>query len=122
MPSQTILIVEDNAGFAETLAEVLSSRGFETHWVTTPESARSIAEQRRFDLMIIDHGLDVHSGLDVAREFAAENLIDRVVFLTGRISMSERDIPENLSGRSALLHKPVEMDDLVRTIRSILPA
>lgn len=121
MPNQTVLIVEDHAGFAETLAEVLTSRGFSTHWVTTAEEARSSARGQQFDLMIIDHGLDLHSGLDVAKGLVDDNLIDRVVFLTGKISISEQDIPINLIGKARLLHKPVEMDELVRVINSLLP-
>ena len=119
---QTVLIVEDNEGFAETLSEVLKSRGFQTHWVATPEEAHAASQAQRYDLMIIDHGLEGQSGIDVAHKLAHQNLIDRVVFLTGRVSMSDSEIPSNLTGRAAVLHKPVEMDELVATIRRLTPA
>jgi len=121
MPIQTVLIVEDNEGFAETLAEVLKSRGFQTHWVATPEDAHVASRARLYDLMIIDHGLEGQSGIDVARALAQEKLIQRVVFLTGRVSMNESEIPANLKGRAAVLHKPVEMDDLISTIQQLTP-
>lgn len=121
MPIQTVLIVEDNEGFAETLAEVLKSRGFQPHWVATPEEAHASAATCRYDLMIIDHGLEGQSGVEVARKLANDNLIDRVVFLTGRVSMNESEIPVNLKGRAAVLHKPVEMDDLISTIQHLTP-
>lgn len=122
MPIQTVLIVEDNEGFAETLAEVLKSRGFQTHWVATPEEANAASEACRYDLMIIDHGLEGQSGIEVAHKLADNNLIDRVVFLTGRVSMNDNEIPTNLKGRAAVMHKPVEMDDLVATIRRLTTA
>jgi DNA-binding response OmpR family regulator len=122
MPMQRVLIVEDNEGFAETLAEVLKSRGFQTHWVATPEEAHAEAEARRYDLMIIDHGLEGQSGIELARRLANNNLVDRVVFLTGRVSMNDNEIPANLKDRAAVLHKPVEMDDLVATIRRLTAA
>lgn len=121
MPIQTVLIVEDNEGFAETLAEVLKSRGFQTRWVATPEEAHASAAMCRYDLMIIDHGLEGQSGIEVARKLANDDLIDRVVFLTGRVSMNDSEIPANLKGRAAVLHKPVEMDVLIATIQQLTP-
>src|SRR5262245_9549804 len=63
-----ILIIDDDARHGESLAELLSSRGYEAYFAPTPEEAEWLLELFRFDLSVIDFDMPAASGPEVARK------------------------------------------------------
>ena len=115
----SLLILDDNASFAESLADVLSQQGFHVRWAAQTAKAHALAKASPPDVLIVDINLVTASGMDVAEQFAREDLVGGVVFLTGSVDIDHRQIPEALRNRAVVLHKPVAKEMLLNAITSV---
>ena len=77
-----LLMVEDDANVASTLAERLRGSGFDVTHATTVAAARAAIERGAFALALLDVGLPDGSGLDVARILQQRSPGTAIVFLT----------------------------------------
>jgi two-component system, OmpR family, response regulator RstA len=116
-----LLILDDNASFAESLCDVLSQQGFDVRWAAQASDAHALATASGADVLLVDVNLGAASGIEVAQQFYRENLVRGVVFMTGSIDMNQNDIPELLKKRSVVLHKPVDKETLLNAIASLSP-
>jgi signal transduction histidine kinase len=80
-----VLVVDDNADLVEMLAAVISDLGHDVRKALDGRSALSAAMSYRPDVVLLDLGLPLMSGLDVARELRrhGETSDARLVALTG---------------------------------------
>lgn len=67
MPQQRALVVDDNAGLAETVAEILSDSGFEVEVVASGVDALAVWRRHPADLVVLDVDLPDIGGLRLAR-------------------------------------------------------
>jgi len=114
-----LLILDDNASFAESLADVLSQQGFEVQWSAQASKARVLARTFLPDVLIVDINLVTTSGIEVAQQFARERLANGFVFLTGSVDMDHRQIPAALKGIAVVRHKPVAKEDLLSAVEML---
>ena len=119
MIRKKLLIVVDNGSFAESLADVLSQQGFEVKWAAQAAKARTLAKDFLPDLLIVDVNLVTASGIEVAEQFAREELASGFVFLTGSVDMDQRQVPAALKSIAVVLHKPVAKEDLLNAIETL---
>lgn len=116
-----ILVVDDNEDGADTLAEVLNGRGYETRVAHDGPTALRIAEDFRPDIAFLDIGLPVMDGYELAgrlREIAALSGI-RLIALTGYGQESDRKKTQ-AAGFHHHLVKPVDLDALEAIVRAYL--
>lgn len=78
-----ILLVDDDAEFADTAVQWLIRRGHRALTSATGRQGIALAEEQRFDVAIVDLMLPDLSGLDVLRELKAAAEETEVVLLTG---------------------------------------
>ncbi|HTV22634.1 MAG TPA: ATP-binding protein [Polyangiaceae bacterium] len=69
-----LLVVEDNADIAETLAELLTAAGHRITTTSSAEDALAHLRERRPDVVLCDIGLPRMSGIEFARRVRAEAL------------------------------------------------
>jgi DNA-binding NtrC family response regulator len=107
----SILVLEDDAAFADLLREELSSRG---HSVEATRSVATAIEQLgdgTFDVALLDLQLPDGSGLDVLRVIAAESYPVEALVLTGNA-----EVPTALEamrlGAYDYLSKPPRLEEL----------
>ncbi len=119
MPPQRALVVDDNAGLAETVAEILSDSGFEVEVVASGVDALAVWRRHPADLVVVDVDLPDIGGLTLARRLArrAEGGCKLLVMSAGE--------PRGLLGLceelgAAFLAKPFSPAHLVATIRAVL--
>src|SRR5687767_6220871 len=67
-PVPTVLVVEDDAGVADTIVEALHQAGMRTVHANRGDSGLSAARTLRFGAIVLDLILPGRSGLDVLRE------------------------------------------------------
>lgn len=87
---QSILIVEPNAQFREELYNFLLSAGYER--VDSAESYQSALEKIReteYDVLLLDGGSPLKTGLEVADGIAASNPKTKVVLTIGAREQQE---------------------------------
>lgn len=115
--SASILIVDDDRGLSETLADYLDSEGFAVLCAGDARSARNFLEKKP-DLILLDLGLPGESGLDFAAEVRATDRIP-IIMMSGKGSMVDRVVGLEV-GADDYLPKPFELREMLARIRAVL--
>jgi CheY-like chemotaxis protein len=114
-----VLIVDDNQDATDLLAETLAGVGYETAVAYDGAEALRSVEASPPDVMVIDIGLPVMDGYELAarlrEELPASKL--RLIALTGYGQDSDRE-QSRKAGFDIHLVKPVDFDTLQRAIEA----
>jgi DNA-binding NarL/FixJ family response regulator len=120
-PPATILIAEDDAGFASLLAEVLVAAGLKANVALDGARALELARAERPAAAILDVNLPELSGYEVCRglrELYGEAL--PILFLSGERMESYDKVAGLMIGADDYLVKPFAPDELLTRLRSLL--
>jgi CheY-like chemotaxis protein len=118
VPRRRILIVEDDADFRDALATALRDAGLE---VDGAEDGVDALERLRSGpypaVVLLDLGLPRLDGEQFLREIRADPRLEHlpVITLTAGKTRAEGDVV-------ARLHKPVDLDDLLAIVGSLVDA
>jgi two-component system catabolic regulation response regulator CreB len=115
---QTILVIEDEHGIADTLEFALRSEGFEPSCVATGQEALAWLATQSASLVILDIGLPDVNGLDLFRQIRERRDVP-VVFLTSRSAEIDRVVGLEL-GADDYVSKPFSPRELVARVRAVL--
>jgi two-component system catabolic regulation response regulator CreB len=117
MPDR-ILIVEDEAAIADTIAYALSTDGFQPVWCGT--GAEALAEIGRGEpaLVVLDVGLPDINGIELFRRIQAVTAAP-VIFLTARSSEVDRIVGLEM-GADDYIAKPFSPRELCARVRVVL--
>jgi two-component system response regulator QseB len=111
-----ILIVEDEVRLASFLEKGLRANGYSTKVAPDGESGRRLADDREFDLVVLDLGLPDIDGLTVLRELRDEGVRLPVIILTARDDVADK--VEGLdAGGDDYVTKPFGLEELLARIR-----
>lgn len=115
-----VLIVDDDAVFADQLARSLGRRGLECHLASDAGSALSQVGARRFDAALLDLRLATESGLELVRPLRtlAPDLV--IVLLTGYASVATA-VDAIKRGADDYLPKPCSVEVILRALRRADP-
>jgi signal transduction histidine kinase len=110
-----VLVVDDNADAADSLAQLLALQGHETEAVHGPRQAIERARGFAPDVVLLDIGLPEMDGYEVARRLRADGTAAALVALTG-YGQAEDVQRARDAGFDAHLTKPVAFSDLLRVL------
>ncbi|MCG6205786.1 response regulator transcription factor [Rhodopseudomonas sp. HC1] len=113
---RSLLIVEDDAGFARTLKRSFERRGYAVVHAFTIEEVREALEERTFGYAVIDLKLGVASGLACVELLHAQDPEMLIVVLTGFASIATAVEAIKL-GACHYLAKPSNTDDIEAAFR-----
>jgi len=113
---RTLLIVEDDDRFAETLATEFCDRGYQVERVADLASLEAIDPQP-FDYAVVDLRLRLDSGLDAITMIKERSPSTQIVVLTGYASIATA-VQATKNGATQYLTKPVDMDELEHALTS----
>lgn len=113
-----ILVVEDDDGIGELIVDLLRSEGYRAERVSDGRAAIAALHAERPLALIVDMGLPLVSGGEVAR--VSRRLYDGhvpivVVSANGHAEADAREI-----GASGFLAKPFDIDELIAVLRRSL--
>jgi two-component system response regulator RegA len=111
---KTLLIVEDDQRFADTLSAEFRDRGYKVDWLDGIDALKA-RDDLDFDYAVVDLRLRQDSGLDVIAELKERAPDINVVVLTGYGSIATA-VKATKLGASHYLTKPVDMDALERAL------
>ena len=112
-----ILIVEDSALLAETLCDLLLTKGMEPVGpAATVDSALQLVARSAVDAAVLDVQLGSETSFPVARALQEKGV--PFMFVAG--SRFERIVPSDLEA-APLVEKPFKIPMLLRTLQSLLP-
>jgi len=116
-----ILIVDDNVDAAHTLADALRLAGYDTRVVFDGPAALDAATRFQPDAVLLDLGLPLMDGYEVAQELLATPS-DRkpvLVAVTGYGQMSDQD-KTRAAGFNGHVVKPIDLPRLVNVLEQLL--
>ncbi|MDI1433982.1 ATP-binding protein [Polyangium sorediatum] len=115
-----ILVVDDNEDAAMLLAESLGSLGHQTRVASDGPSALRLAENFRPDIALLDIGLPVMDGYELAHRLRERPELDRLrlIAVTGYGQASDRSLSQK-AGFDAHLVKPVQFDRLAGLVEEL---
>jgi len=117
-----VLVVDDNQDRAFLLAEMLSALGYVARSVHDGPSALRVAEEFRPEIALVDIGLPVMDGYEVAKRFADHPELARTQLLAVTGYGQDQDRRRSAdAGFVAHLVKPVDMDQLRTALDTIAP-
>jgi CheY-like chemotaxis protein len=118
-----VLVVDDNADAAQTVAMLLEVLGHETAVEYDPLQALAVARERSFDAFVLDIGLPGMDGHELARQIRTLPRAAGALFiaLTGYGQQQDRD-----ASKAAGFHyhfvKPADVDALAQALAKGTPA
>lgn len=114
-----LLLVEDDALLAESLAKELEQAGYRVDLAATARDARAIGEQEPCQVAVLDLGLPDGSGFDVLAHWRDRRKQFPVMILTARGNWRDK-VTGLKMGADDYLTKPFRTEELVARLQAIL--
>lgn len=115
----SILVIDDDRGVANLLAEALSRAGYLVACADNGEAGWTALCAGDFDLLITDHSMPLLSGLDLLRRIRANSFNIPAILISADMPPNVADLIELLSPGTAM-HKPFSISELLENVRTFL--
>jgi two-component system, OmpR family, response regulator len=117
--AQLILIIDDEAGVRELLADALKLAGFETLTAADAMVAQTMLRTAKPDLLIVDINMPLMDGFEFIERIRANGDQTPALMLSARADRA--DVTRGLTlGADDYVTKPFGLEELVLRIRAIL--
>ncbi|OKL46860.1 DNA-binding response regulator [Boudabousia liubingyangii] len=114
----TILVVDDEDTYRETLEFSLRGDGFKVYSAATGEKALEIFERQNIDLILLDLMLPGISGTEVCQKLRAKSDVP-IIMVTAKDEVVDRIVGLEL-GADDYLPKPYSYRELLARVRAVL--
>jgi PAS domain S-box-containing protein len=111
-----ILIIEDDAEMRETLSDILSDEGYKVKTAGTGKEALALVKKEIFPVCLVDLRLPDISGIEVLKGLKACSPDSSAIIITAFAS-KETAIEAIKAGASCYIEKPINMGELLATVR-----
>ncbi|MBW1806760.1 MAG: response regulator [Deltaproteobacteria bacterium] len=115
MRSAKVLLVDDEKGFTETLSERLQLRNLTVYTASSGQEAIELANQHRFDAVILDLQMPGMDGIDTLKQLLGKDADLQVLILTGHGTVT-KGVEAIKAGATEFLEKPVDIQTLTEKI------
>ncbi len=115
----SILIVDDEQDIRESLEELLKLEGYQPVAASTGEEGLKKAEERPFDLVLLDISLPDQSGIDVLRSIKRDSPDTGVIMITAYDS-GQTAFQASKEGADSYITKPWDNDRVLLEVRNAL--
>lgn len=112
--NRSILVVDDEAGVAQLICDLLEDRGFSVTKSTAPSLALKILEHNTFDAILSDFKMPNMDGEDFFNALAivAPECVERIGFITGD-TMGQKVREFFKKSHRPFIEKPIEAKELI---------
>jgi len=119
MKDAKILLVDDEAVFANNMSKLLNRRGYQVTAVNSGDAALQALMNNSFDVMVLDLKMPGMDGIATMHEMRKLGLFTEVLVLTGHGSI-DTALEAIQLGAYDYLTKPCEIAELVSKIEAAL--
>lgn len=116
---RSILIVEDERRLAEILKAGFEEHGFEANIATDGHTGRTMAQDSRYDLIILDINLPFVTGYELCREIRLRDPDVPIIMLTA-LGTSENKLTGFDAGADDYVVKPFDFMELLARVKVFL--
>jgi two-component system, chemotaxis family, chemotaxis protein CheY len=113
----SVLVVDDDSGIRDSLAECLESEGYRVNLAQNGAEGIERVRERRPDLIVVDLFMPVMNGYQFLAELRTDPTAGAipVVLMTGAAPRTGSSLP----AVDAVLPKPFELEDLLAVVRRL---
>jgi DNA-binding NtrC family response regulator len=113
----SVLLIDDEAIYLESLARVLKKRGMEVATAQDGPTGILALEKGEYDAIVLDMRMPGMDGLATLEEIRRRDTLTPVIILTGYMDL-ERVIQALKEGAEEILLKPCPIDILISSIEN----
>jgi DNA-binding NtrC family response regulator len=117
MGKETVLLVDDEVEFVDTLAERLTTRGMRVDTAHSGDEALVRAQQKTYDTIVLDLAMPGMDGLETLQHLMADYPDLQIILLTGQGTI-QTAVEATKLGAKDFLEKPTDIDKLQEKIRA----
>ncbi len=123
MSSTTILIAEDDERLLFALKIRFEAMGFHVIATTNGQHALEMARQQPPDLLVLDINMPGYDGFGLVEVMDAIPTLTAipVIYISGAVDEQLLQTKGERMGAIATIRKPFEIDDLIQSVRLVLP-
>lgn len=114
-----VLVVDDEPGIRELLAQILVDEGYTVATVATGEEALGALSKEIFDVVLLDVQLPGLNGLEILRQLKASGNRVPVVMISGHATV-EQAAEAVREGAADFLEKPLGLERVLVTVGNVL--
>jgi len=112
-----ILLIEDDSKLLENIKKGLKTYGFRIDTAKDGEEGLYIAQNNKYDVMIIDWMLPKLSGIDLVKKLRNEGIKTPILILTAKSGIEDK--VEGLQVADDYLTKPFDFEELVARLKAL---
>lgn len=114
--SKQILVVDDEVGIRELLAEILFDEGYQVQLAENAEQARKFRHESEPDLVLLDIWMPDTDGVALLKEWVEQDLLTMPVVMMSGHGTIETAVEATRIGAVDFLEKPISMQKLLNTV------
>ena len=111
----SVLLVDDEKDFVESLAERLQIRDFNVATALSGDEALKLVKENDFDVIVLDVQMPGKDGVETLKEIKNIEQLSQVIMLTGHATVKTA-IEGMKNGAYDYLMKPTDTDELIEMI------
>ncbi len=119
---KTILVVDDEMGIRELLAEILFDEGYQVALAENAEQARIYRQTHQPDLVLLDIWMPDVDGIALLKEWLSENSLTMPVVMMSGHGTIETAMEATRIGAVDFLEKPISLQKLLSTVAKAISA
>ena len=112
-----LLLIEDDVKLLENIKEGLKKQGFRVDSATDGEEGLYLAQNSKYDVLIVDWMIPKISGLDLIKELRKEGNRTPVLILTAKSDVEDK--VEGLKIADDYLTKPFDFEELIARLKAL---
>ncbi len=116
MAQKQVLVVDDEVGIRELLAEILADEGYQVHLAENAREARAYRNQHEPDLVLLDIWMPDTDGVTLLKEWAEQDLLTMPVVMMSGHGTIENAVEATRIGAVDFLEKPIGLQKLLNTV------
>ena len=112
----TILVVDDELGIRDLLSEILNDEGHTVELAENAAQARSLRQQLRPDLVLLDIWMPDTDGVSLLKEWHSTGLLNMPVIMMSGHATIDTAVEATRIGATAYLEKPITLQKLLKAV------
>jgi DNA-binding NtrC family response regulator len=116
----SILVVDDEMGIRELLNEILTDEGHTVYAAESAMQARTIREQMRPDLVLLDIWMPDVDGISLLKEWSKTGQLTMPVVMMSGHATIDTAVEATRIGALNFLEKPIALQKLLKTVNKAL--
>ena len=116
----SILVVDDEMGIRELLNEILTDEGHTVYAAESAAQARTIREQMRPDLVLLDIWMPETDGITLLKEWSKTGQLTMPVVMMSGHATIDTAVEATRIGALNFLEKPIALQKLLKTVSKAL--